>query len=78
MGRLDEDRQNELEPRRMEFAKQELAKLGYDLYYEDDKQLKFTFKDQIVTFFPYSGWHTGKSIKDGRGWRNLYNQIKNK
>lgn len=33
---------------------------------------------EIVHFYPYSGWHTGKSINDGRGWNNLYNQIKPK
>ena len=34
------------------------------------------FDNEKVKFFPYSGWHTGKSIKDGRGIENLLKQLK--
>ena len=29
-----------------------------------------------IHFFPYTGWHTGKGIKDGRGLQNLLKQLK--
>jgi len=28
-----------------------------------------------INFFPYSGWHSGKSIEDGRGFKNLLKQL---
>jgi hypothetical protein len=34
------------------------------------------FKNELVKFFPYSGWHTGKSIVDGRGIKKLLAQLK--
>lgn len=29
-----------------------------------------------VMHYPFTGWHTGKSIKDGRGIQNLLKQLK--
>lgn len=76
MSRLDTERQKELEPQRMEYAIEILSKLGYTLWHKDNTKIKFDLKGETVTFFPYSGWHTGKSIKDGRGFQNLLNQLK--
>lgn len=76
MGRLDKQRESELQPQRMGFAKSEIEKLGYEIVTENDTQLVFLFKGNKITFFPYSGWHSGKGITDGRGWKNLYKQIK--
>jgi len=42
---------------------------------QDEHKLQFSFKDEIVTLYPYSGWHTGKSITDGRGINKLLTQI---
>lgn len=75
MARLDKDRQYELEPKRISFAVEQLAKLGIEIDYEDDTKIKFMYKGEVVTLFPYSGWHTGKSIKDGRGLNNLLKQL---
>lgn len=75
MSRLDKDLQAELEPKRMLFAKNCIEKLGYKIFMQDEHKLQFSFKDEIVTLYPYSGWHTGKSITDGRGINKLLTQI---
>lgn len=75
-NRLDKEREAELQPKRMQFAKNVITHLGYKIDYEDDTKLRFTFKGEPVTLFPYSGWHTGKTITDGRGIDKLIKQIK--
>ena len=77
MPRLNIERQNKLEPKRMEFAKKEIEKLGYAVVRIGKVELNFMYKNEPVAFFPYSGWHAGKSIKDGRGIKNLLKQLKN-
>lgn len=77
MSRLDTDRQKELEPKRLEFAKNVIEKLGYSITHIDGTKLKFEYNGSEVTFFAYSGWASGKTIKDCRGISNLVNQIKN-
>ena len=37
--------------------------------------LQFIFRGSPVTLYPYSGWFTGKTVKDGRGIHNLLKQI---
>lgn len=76
MSRLNQERQAELEPKRMAAAKDEIIKLGYQITFESDSQIIFVFKNKNVTFYPYSGWHSGASIKDGRGLNNLLKQIR--
>ena len=77
MSRLDLNRQQNLEPKRMNFAIDEITKLGYKIVVQTNTMLSFEFKGNIIHYYPYSGWHTGKGIKDGRGWNNLKEQIKN-
>jgi hypothetical protein len=74
--RLDQERQKKEEPKRMEFAKKEIERLGYAITYQDATRLEFVYADAVIKFFPYSGWHSGKTIKDGRGIHNLLKQIK--
>ncbi len=74
--RLDIETQTELEPKRIAYAKEKITALGYDIFFENETSLKFLFKGKKVVLFPYSGWHTGASIKDGRGIENLLKQIK--
>ena len=76
MPKLDKDRQKELEPKRMNFAIQEIQKIGCEIIEITENRIDFVFDSEVVQYFPYSGWHTGKSITDGRGWKKLYNQIK--
>jgi hypothetical protein len=76
MARLNTERQNKLEPLRFAVAKQKILDLGYVITSETTTELNFEFNGSNIKFFPYSGWHTGKSIIDGRGLQKLINQIK--
>jgi len=76
MARQDIELQKELEPQRMEYAKNRIAELGFEILYESATELRFLYKNETVRLFPYSGWHSGKSITDGRGIKNLIEQIK--
>lgn len=75
-NRLDQEREKELQPRRVHYAIEQIEKLGYPIFHRDNTKLLFQYKNETVTFYPYSGWHTGKSIKDGRGIDKLLKQIK--
>lgn len=75
MARLDQERQKNLEPKRINFALAELRKLNLEITAIETTRIDFTFKGNKIQFFPYSGWHTGKGIKDGRGWKKLYKQL---
>lgn len=75
MPRLDTDRQKELEPKRMGYAKAEIEKLGYPVMITGSTSLQFTYKREIIRVFPYSGWCTGKTITDCRGIKKLLKQI---
>lgn len=74
--RLDIDRQNKLEPKRIEYAKEQIKALGYEITFECENRIEFEFKGTKIQFYPYSGWHTGKTIVDGRGLEKLLKQIK--
>jgi len=75
MPRLDTERQAILEPKRMEYAVSELKKLGYNLRIDGTQSIKFSHKGSIITLWVYSGWHSGKTIKDGRGIHKLLKQL---
>lgn len=74
--RLNKEKQKELEPKRIEYAKGKIKELGFDIHNETPYSFCFFFKGEAITFFPYSGWYTGKTIKDGRGLDNLLKQLK--
>ena len=76
MARLDLERQNTLQPIRMEIAKKEIEKKGYKVIQVSETKLQFEhYMGKIVNFFPYSGWASGSSIKDCRGLKKLLRQI---
>lgn len=77
MARLDTERQERLEPKRIEVAVKALDAVGINPIIVSGKRIEFEFKGDSVFFYPYSGWHTGKSIKDGRGLKNLLKQLVN-
>lgn len=77
MARLDMERQRRLEPKRIATAIKSVEKLGLQIKYKDSTKIMFDFKGSNVTYFPYSGWATGKTIQDGRGLANLLKQLKN-
>lgn len=76
MKRLNKERQAELEPKRAEYAIERLGELNISATRISDSELEFEWKGNIIKFWPYSGWHTGKGIEDGRGLQNLLNQLK--
>lgn len=77
MPRLNQQRQSELEPKRLKFAKQEIEKLGYKTEVVSETELQFQYLNKKVCFFPYSGWASGSTINNGRGLKKLLKQIKN-
>lgn len=77
MARLNQQRQAELEPLRIEKTVEKLKSIGIEITFQDKSRIEFIWKGETVKFFPYSGWHAGKSIKDGRGFGNLLKQLKN-
>jgi len=75
-NRLDQEREKELQPKRMEHAAAKLKELGIDVTFKGETTITFVWKGKPVHFFPYSGWHSGASIKDGRGLQKLLSQLK--
>lgn len=53
-----------MQPDRMKFAISQLEKAGIKLHYLDEKEIQFYWKGSFVKFFPFTGWHTGATIKD--------------
>lgn len=77
MARLDIEKQKEIEPERMDYAIGQLHKAGIkSMVIIKENCIEFYFKSEKIKFFPYTGWATGKSIKDGRGLQKLLDQIK--
>lgn len=74
-NRLNKERESELQPKRIEYAAKQLNSIGYISLEIDDTKIKFYHKGEPCTLYPYSGWHTGKTIKDGRGLQNLLKQL---
>jgi len=75
MSRLNKERQKSLEPVRIDLAKQKIEAKGYNVVQMGKTELRFMYKQQIIRYFPYSGWASGGSIKDGRGLNHLLKQI---
>lgn len=73
--RLNQDREKKLEPKRLIHAKKVIAEAGFKIEKQTDKSLTFRFKGREIVFWPYSGWFSGKPVKDGRGLKNLMRQI---
>jgi len=77
MARLNQERQKRLEPLRIRVAIEKIEALGYSTtFVTKAKAINFKFKGSQVAYYPYSGWASGLSIKDGRGLQNLLNQLK--
>lgn len=74
--RLDQEKENKLTPIRYQYAKEKIREYGYIIAAWDGVQIRFIYKGETVILWPYTGWHSGKTIKDGRGIENLLKQIK--
>lgn len=67
----------QLKKERFEFAVFQLTENAIDISNESNEScIVFYHNEHRVLFYPFSGWHTGKSIKDGRGINKLLKQIK--
>lgn len=75
MARLNQERQQKLEPKRMNVAVENITNLGFKIEKKTSTFLQFVYKNSTITYFVYSGWATGKTIKDGRGLDNLLKQL---
>jgi hypothetical protein len=77
MPRLNIERQNKLEPKRMAYAHERLTTLTeVDIIETTDKRIVFKFKGEKVTLYPYSGYFNGKSVRAGRGIDYLLDQLR--
>ena len=76
MARLNIERQQRLEPTRIEYAVKCIEELGYEVIHRDSQMIKFVHKGHPVCFYPYSDWATGKTIQAGRGLQKLLKQLK--
>ena len=74
--RLNQEREKDLQPTRVASAIESLGQHGLDVTQVSARELRFEWRGATVCFFPYSGWHTGKSINDGRGIMPLLKQLK--
>lgn len=74
-NRLNQERQEHLEPLRLKGCKEKLESLGFEVK-QIGPRLDFEYRGSTVRLFPYSGWHTGKTIDDGRGFEKLLEQLK--
>lgn len=77
-SRLNQEREERLQPKRIEVAIKSISDLGIVIIRRDNTKIQFFWKEELITFFPYSGWASGKTINDGRGLKNLLNQLKQK
>jgi hypothetical protein len=60
---------------RLEFAEMRILELGFDITSVNKTELRFEFNGSMIYFFPFTGWHSGKTIQDGRGLNNLLKQL---
>jgi hypothetical protein len=74
-NREDQEREARLRPKRIESCVETLTAMGFACT-NDNTKVTFEYKGHKVILYPYSGWHTGKSIKDGRGFEKLLKQLK--
>ncbi len=64
-----------LQRKRMEVAVVAFKVMGIDFIVNNSSTIEIDFEGSVVLFLPYTGWHSGKSIKDGHGIKNLIKQI---
>lgn len=73
-NRLNQERETRIQPKRMEKAIAELESRGFSVSHNETR-IDFIFNGFNVLYFPYSGWASGCSIKDGRGLKRLLRQL---
>lgn len=64
-----------LQEDRMQYALLQFDVMGIPIESRDDTTIILKHKGETIMFYPFTGWHTGKSIKDGRGLNKLLKQL---
>lgn len=75
-NRENQEREATLQPKRIEYALNKIKELGIEVVDANTTTITFIYKNAKCRIHAYSGWHTGKTIKDGRGIDNLLKQLK--
>ena len=70
------ERRAQKQPLRLEYAKKQIEVLGFKVFDENQSSFKFEFKGHTIIFYPFTGWASGKTIKDGHGLATLIKQLK--
>lgn len=71
------ERRARREPGRIEYDKQKLEDMGYEVHMgEDGTMLHFQHRHFTVRLWPYTGWFSGQTVVDGRGIDNLLKQLR--
>lgn len=65
-----------IQKERLEHAKYKLEEIGIDVIFECESRIEFYYDGELIQYYPFKQWATGKSIEDGRGLNNLLKQIK--
>ena len=69
-------KRNENEPGRQEYVIRVLSEKGYKPIIDtQNKCVRFEYRGNMITVWPYTGWFSGKGVKDGRGIKKLLKQI---
>lgn len=71
-----QEHRGRIEADRIRYARKALESLGYKVKQPDSACLTFEHRGHTIRFYPYTGWFTGKGIKDGRGLEKLLRQLK--
>lgn len=74
---ISREKREKVEPARFGYCVRKLTALGFELTTRNTREISFTYKGSTVVLYPFTGWFTGKTVKDGRGIDNLVNQLKN-
>ena len=72
-----QEQRQRVEPMRLEHAQRRLQDEGYTVT-TSLKDSKALMVDDYVTFWPFSGWYSGKGIGSGRGLNHLIKSLKAK
>jgi hypothetical protein len=75
-NRLNQEREKKLQPIRIQNSIEALKQKGITELVNDETGISFLYMDNAISFWPYSGWFSGKGIKQGRGLKKLLKQLK--
>lgn len=74
MKKVKLERRNSIEPSRLEYATDKLMQAGHSVGL-NPKDHKSIIVNGYITFWPFTGWYSGKGIGSGRGIHNLIKNL---